>query len=88
LVEWEGITSTNTNIGIDKRSSINVFFHKRRLTEDQDLFVREGDFLLYGTFLYEILSLNEPKEIFGHVEHKMEILAKCTRARRGVFDAT
>jgi hypothetical protein len=88
LVEWEGITSTNTNIGIDKRSSINVFFHKRRLTEDQDLFVREGDFLLYGTFLYEILSLNEPKEIFGQVEHKMEILAKCTRARRGVFDAT
>jgi len=34
------------------------------------------------------LSLNEPKEIFGQVEHKMEILAKCTRARRGVFDAT
>jgi hypothetical protein len=29
--------------------------------------------LLYGTFLYEILNLNEPKEIFGQVEHKMEI---------------
>ncbi len=62
LVQWQGIESTNTNIGIDKRSSIDVFFHKRRLTEDQDLFVREGDFVLYGTFLYEILSLNEPKK--------------------------
>lgn len=88
LVQWQGIDSTNTNLGIDKKSSIDVFFHKRRLTEDQDLFVREGDFLLYGTFLYEILSLNEPTEIFGQVDHKMEILAKCTRARRGVFDAT
>lgn len=88
LVQWQGINSTNTNLGIDKRSSIDVFFHKRRLTEDQDLYVREGDFLLYGTFLYEILSLNEPTEIFGQVDHKMEILAKCTRARRGVFDAT
>lgn len=88
LVQWQGIESTNTNIGIDKRSSIEVYFHKRRLVEDQDVFVREGDFLLYGTFLYEILSLDEPKEIFGQVEHKMEILAKCKRARRGVFDAT
>jgi hypothetical protein len=52
LVQWQGIESTNTNIGIDKRSSIDVFFHKRRLVEDQDLFVREGDFVLYGTFLY------------------------------------
>tara|TARA_R100000388_G_C7243218_1_gene163028 strand:+ start:720 stop:1211 length:492 start_codon:yes stop_codon:yes gene_type:complete len=88
LVEWQGIASTNTNVGIDKRSSIDVFFHKRRLVEDQELYVREGDFVLYGTFLYEILSLNEPREIFGQVDHKMEILAKCTRARRGVFDAT
>jgi len=88
LVQWQGIDSTNTNLGIDKKSSIDVFFHKRRLTEDQNLYVREGDFLLYGTFLYEILSLNEPTEIFGQVDHKMEILAKCTRARRGVFDAT
>jgi hypothetical protein len=88
LVKWQGIESTNTNIGIDKRSSIDVFFHKRRLTEDQDLFVREGDFVLYGDFLYEILSLDEPREIFGQVDHKMEILAKCKRARKGVFDAT
>ncbi len=88
LVQWQGIESTSTNVGIDKRSSIDVFFHKRRLIEDQDLYVREGDFVLYGTFLYEILSLNEPKEIFGQVDHKMEILAKCKRARRGVFDAT
>ena len=58
LVDWEGQETSNTSAGIDKRSSITVHFHKRRLTEDQDLFVREGDFVLYGYFYYEIVTLN------------------------------
>ena len=89
LVDYEGIqTKFDTNIGLDKEASITVHFHKRRLTEDQDLFVREGDFLLYGSFHYEIVTLNEPKQIFGQVDHKMEISAKCIRARKGLFDAS
>ena len=88
LVEWEGQETSNTSAGIDKRSSITVHFHKRRLTEDQDLFVREGDFVLYGSFYYEIVTLNETKEIFGQVDHKMEISAKCIRARKGLFDGS
>ena len=50
LVEWQGIESTNSNTGIDKRSSINVFFHKRRLVEDQDLFAREETFFCTALF--------------------------------------
>ena len=88
LVEWEGHETTNTSTGIDRRSSLTVHFHKRRLTEDQDLFVREGDFLLYGSFYYEIVTLNEPKQIFGQADHKMEISAKCIRARKGLFDGS
>ena len=89
LVDYEGIqTKFSPNIGLDKDSTINVHFHKRRLTEDQDLFVREGDFVLYGDIYYEIVMLAEPKQIFGQVDHKMEISAKCIRAREGLFDAT
>ena len=87
LVDWEGQETTTTHLGIDRKSSITVHFHKRRLTEDQDLFVREGDFVLYGSFYYEIVTLTEPKQIFGQVEHKMEITAKCVRARGSLFDA-
>ena len=87
LVEWEGHETTTTNYGVDRRSSLTVHFHKRRLTDDQNLFVREGDFLLYGSFHYEIVTLNETKQIFGQVDHKMEISAKCIRARKGLFDA-
>ena len=89
LVEFEGIkTKFTSNVALDKEVSINVHFHKRRLTEDQDLFVREGDFVLYGDIYYEIVALAEPKQIFGHIDHRMEIAAKCVRAREGLFDAS
>jgi len=87
LIMWEGFVTETTRLGIDKRSSIIVHFHKRRLTEDQDLFVREGDFVKYGEVLYEIATINQPKQIFGQVDHKIEIEAKCIRAREGLFNA-
>ena len=89
LVEFEGInTKYSSNIGLDKESNITVHFHKRRLTEDQDLYVREGDFILYGSIYYEIVTLSEPKQLFGQIDHLLEISAKCVRAREGLFDAT
>ena len=89
LVEWEGIeTTADTSYGVDKNSEITVHFHKRRLTEDQDLFVREGDFVLYGSLYYEIVILSEPKQLFGQIDHRIEISSKCVKARRGLFDAT
>ena len=68
--------------------SITVHFHKRRLTEDQDLYVREGDFVLYGDYYYEIVKLSEDRKLFGQVAHGFEISAICKRARQGLFDAT
>ena len=89
LVEWEGMKTEFMNkVGVDKTSSLNVHFHKRRLTEDQDLFVRVGDFILYGDIHYEIVTLNEPKQLFGQIDHRFEISAKCIRAREGLFNAT
>jgi hypothetical protein len=32
--------------------------------------------------------LAEPKQLFGQIDHIMEISAKCIRAREGLFDAT
>ena len=89
LVEFtEYSTSYLENMGIDKSLEIAVNFHRRRLTEDQDLYVREGDFVLYGDFYYEIVKLSEPRKLFGQVDHSFEITATCKRARKGLFDAT
>jgi len=89
LIEWGGIqTEFEDNIGLDKTSTITIHFHKRRLTEDQDLYVREGDFVLYGDIYYEITTLSEPRQLFGQADHKLEISANCTKAREGLFDAS
>jgi hypothetical protein len=88
LIEYQGIESAYmAGIGVDKLTKINVKFHKRRLTEDQDLFVREGDFVRYGEIFYEIVKLNEPKLLFGQPESRFEIQADCIRARDGLFNA-
>jgi len=84
-VEWKGSETTTTSFGVDKMSSIDVKFHKRRLTEDQNLFVREGDFVLYGSILYEITKIGQPRLLFGKIDEKYEVVASCVRAREGTF---
>ena len=86
LIEWNETTTTATNYGLDRIYNLTCHFHKRRLTEDQDLYAREGDFILYGEDYYEIITLSEPKQLFGQTEHMLEISAKCSRARQGLFD--
>ena len=87
-VEYQGVeTMVVDNLGLDKKTDLKVMFHKRRLTEDQNLFVREGDFVRYGSIFYEIVKLNEPKHLFGQADTQFEIEAQCIRARDGVFNA-
>ena len=50
-------------------------------------FLQAIDFVLYGKIYYEIVTLDEPRQIFGQVDHKMEVVAKCVVAREGLFDA-
>ena len=89
LVEFtDYVTEYLENAGIDKIWEINVHFHKRRLEEDQDMYVREGDFVLYGDNYYEIMKLAEPKLLFGQATNPFEIAARCLRARKSLFDAT
>ena len=81
-------TSYLDSVGIDGSSQITIHFHKRRLTEDQNLFVREGDFVLYGERYYEIIKLSSSRKLFGQVNQTFETSATCKRARKGLFDAT
>jgi len=88
LVEFQGVeTSDMESIALDKATKIKVNFHKRRLTEDQNLFVREGDFVRFGEIFYEIVKLLEPKILFGQPESRFEVGAECIRARDGLFNA-
>lgn len=87
LVTWEGSKTTSESFGIDRRTSITVKFHNRRLVEDQDVFVHEGDFVLYDGAHYEIVTISVPKLLFGQVDYRFELDAKCIRARESLFNA-
>ena len=86
LIDYGGEETRTDKYGVDKQTKITIHFNKRRLTEDQDLFVREGDFVAYGGGFYEIVSLKEPRELFGQQDRRMEITAECIRSREGLFD--
>jgi len=87
LVDWEGHKTKAEKVGVDITSSVTLHFHNRRLTEDQDLYVRVGDFVKFGEFFYEIVEWGLPDLMFGQVENKTQISVKCIRARRGIFNA-
>ena len=87
LIEWNEYASEFMQSGaVDQNYAITIHFHHRRLTEDQDLYVRVGDFILYGDVYYEIVQTADPRKIYGQVDHSVEVSAKCIRARPGVFD--
>ena len=76
----------NERYGYEYKSALTVNFHRKRLTADQDLYVRPGDFVQYGDELYEIVRLyNDTRYYFGQVDHKFQVSAECVRARRGTF---
>jgi len=85
-VEWLGSATTQNEYGIDRLQSINIHFHSRRLTEDQNFYVQEGDVVLYSDNYFEITSVNEPREIFGQNQFKAEITAKAVKCREGYFN--
>ena len=87
LVKWEGEETYTSTYGLDKSNNITVNFHRRRLTEDQDLYVREGDFVFFGDTYYEIATISESKLLYGNPNEKFEITAKCVKARQSVFNA-
>lgn len=81
FVDFEDQDTKNTKWGNDRKRSITVHFHKRRLTEDQNLFVREGDLIFWDDEYHEIWKLSEPEELWGQFKYKVGISAFCIKTR-------
>ena len=85
-VETQQSDIQQTKAGYDRRQKITVYFHRKRLTEDQDLFVRAGDFVYYDGDYYEIVETRGSKRLFGQDGQKYETIAECLKAREGTFN--
>lgn len=87
FVDFRSLSTKVDKYGLEKEITIKVHFHSRRLTEDQDLFVREGDFILHTGILFEIVKLEEQSSPYGQHENIVDITANCVRSRKGLFNA-
>ena len=92
LVEYEGSDRTQTKFGFDSLFKITINFHKRRLVQDQDLFVRLGDFIQYDAMYFEIVDVFEDaRYLFGQDVNfadgtALAVQATCRQARKGLFN--
>ena len=92
LINYEGSTRTQNEFGFDSLFNITINFHKRRLVEDQNLFVRPGDFVQYDAMYFEIVDVFEDSRyLFGQDAdfadgQAMAVQATCRQARKGLFN--
>lgn len=88
LVNYDSNETQMTEYGVDRKLAITVRFQQRRLTEDKNLYVREGDFILYDGYYFEIVSLDQKTVLYGDSYPPFDIIAKCIVARKGTFNAS
>ena len=51
--------------------------------------MKKKQFIATQTYVSdEIVKINEPKQLFGQIDHRMTISASCVRAKEGLFDAS
>jgi len=83
LVQKDESEIEQTGFGVDRRRMITIHFHQKRISEDQNLYVRMGDYLQWNDEIYEIVKTGMPKYLFGDQDYEFEIVATCRKARQG-----
>lgn len=76
---------TTGQFSIDTKYSIEVYFHMDEL-EQRKLIPREGDFLKFGTVVYEIQRLTRPQITYGLIEQEVMTKAECIVSRKSNFE--
>jgi hypothetical protein len=87
LVLYENTTESITNIGADAKFNLDVYFHKAEVDE-RNLDPKMGDFVQFGSILFEIYSVTQPQITFGQIENKVMTKCTCGPARKGQFAPT
>lgn len=85
LVYYENSNEVVTNFPPDSKFKLDVHFHKAECNE-RNLSPKMGDFVQFGTLIYEIYSVSEPQMAFGQIESMIMIKCNCGPARQGQFN--
>ena len=80
LVEWQPSEVKTTQFGHEQIKTISAYLHSRDLI-DRDIHVKQGDYISYGEYFFEITSIIYDKLVYGQIERvaSIKLNAKQTR---------
>jgi hypothetical protein len=85
LVLYKSPSQSVSQFTIDTVYEIECYFHIHELHERQ-IIPREGDFLQFGSTVYEIEKLTRPQITYGQIDHEVMVKADCRVSRKSQFD--
>ena len=80
FVEWQPSEVKTTRFGHEQIKTIAAFLHNRDLI-DRNLEVKQGDYISYGEYFFEITSVIFEKLVFGQVERVTSVKLNAKQAR-------
>lgn len=86
LVLWDSPGVSFTKMTADTKYTLEVYFHTQELI-DRDVSPKEGDFVECAGVFFEIMSVNQPQIVFGHLDQRIMTKCMCTPSREGQFQA-
>lgn len=81
-VEWDNPGVDTTNMTLDSKYTLNVYFHTDELRE-RNVVPRDGDFIEYGQVVFEITAVTQPQLVFGQVNNRIMTKCVCVPSREG-----
>lgn len=80
MVEWQPSEVKTTQFGHEQLKTISAYLHNRDLI-DRDIDIRQGDYISYGEYFFEITSLVYDKLAYGHIERVVSIKLNAKQTR-------
>ncbi len=81
-VHWDNPTVESTGFTLDSKYSLEVYFHDAELV-DRNVEPTEGDYIEYGSVVFEITSVTRPQIVFGQANKKILVKCVCVPSREG-----
>ena len=80
MVEWQPSEVKTTKYGHEQIKTISAYLHNRDLL-DRNLSVKQGDYISYGEYFFEITSIVYDKLVYGQVERVTSVKLNAKQAR-------
>jgi len=80
LVEWQPSEVKTTQFGHEQIKVITAYLHNRDLI-DRDIDIKQGDYISYGEYFFEITSFVYDKLVYGQVERIASVKLMAKQAR-------